>query len=259
VIAPPQRRALVRAIPDSYAVALGQVIGAPAIDVARARAQHVAYRAALEGLGFAVTALPADEALPDCCFVEDVAIVAAGHGLLTRPGATSRRAEVEAVAEALRGAVVLHRTRAPARLDGGDVLRVDDAIFVGQSGRSDGAGLAAVREVFEPLGFAVRPAPVAAGTLHLKCHVSSPLPGLVLAAEGAYSDAMFPASTRVVRVPAAEAYAANAVGAGETVLIAAGYPETATRLRAEGLTVVSLDTSELALADGSLTCLSLLF
>lgn len=252
-------RALVREIPDSYAAALGQAPGAPAIDVGRARAQHAAYRAALGRLGLSVTVLPADETLPDCCFVEDVAIVAAGHGLLTRPGAPSRRAEVEAVADALGGAVVLHRTRAPARVDGGDVLRVDNTIFVGQSGRTDRAGLAAVREVFEPLGFAVHPAPVADGTLHLKCHVSSPLPGLVLVAEGAYPDAMFPASARVVRVPASEAYAANAVGAGQTVLIAAGYPETAARLRAEGLSVITLDTSELALADGSLTCLSLLF
>ena len=256
---PAPRRALVRALTDSYADALGQLPGAPAIDVARARAQHAAYCAALSRLGCAVTELRADEALPDGCFVEDAAVIAGGHALLTRPGAPSRRAEIDAVAAALEGAVTLHRTRAPARLDGGDVLVVGNAIFVGLSGRTDGAGFAAVQETFAPLGFSVRSVPVPAATLHLKCYVSAPLPGLVVLAEGTYPAALFPAGVRVVQVPAAEAYAANTVGADETVLVAAGYPGTAARLRAEGLTVEALAMSELARADGSLTCLSLIY
>jgi len=253
------RHALVRGIPDSYADALGQVPGAPRIDVRRAREQHAAYVDALRGLGLSVTELPEDEALPDCCFVEDTAIIAAGHALLTRPGADSRRAEVDAVAAALAGGPMLHRVEAPARIDGGDVLRVGDVILVGQSERTDPAGLAAVQQAFVPLGFDVRGVAVPRGTLHLKCHASAPVPGLAVVAEGSPVEGLLPAGLRIVRVPRTEAYAANTVGVGETVLVAAGYPEAAARLRAEGLTVVALDTSELARADGSLTCLSLIY
>ena len=42
------------------------------IDIAQARAEHAAYVALLERLGERVTVLPALEAFPDSCFVEDV-------------------------------------------------------------------------------------------------------------------------------------------------------------------------------------------
>lgn len=252
--------ALVRELPDSFAVALGQVEGAPSIDVGRARAQHAAYRAALQRLGHRVVALPADEALPDCCFVEDVAIIVGDRALLTRPGAASRRGEVAAVADALAGwpGLELHVTPEGARLDGGDVLRVGDVLFVGQSRRTDAGGADALRRAFAPLGLSVVPVPVPEGVLHLKCHASSPVDGLVVVAEGATVAPYLPAGVRRVTVPQAEAYAANTVGAGDVLIVAAGFPETAARLRAEGFTLEVLDVSEFALADGSLTCLSLL-
>ena len=56
----------------------------------------------------------ADEALPDCCFIEDTAVVAAGVVLVTRPGATSRRGEVDAVARELESRVAIVRMMAPA-------------------------------------------------------------------------------------------------------------------------------------------------
>ena len=256
--ASPAARVLLRALPDSFVTALGQRPGAPAIDLARARAQHAAYAAALAALGAEVEVLPADEALPDCCFIEDTAIVAAGQALLTHPGAPSRRAEVAATARALAGRLPLRGTPAGARLAGGDVLRVGEVIFVGQSGRTDAAGLAAVREAFGPLGLDVRPVAVPPGMLHLKAHVSCPLPGVVLLAEGAWPEAMFPASARVVRLPAAEAYAANAIGvAPDALVIAAGHPRARAARAAEGFGVLGAALSEFARADGSATCLSL--
>jgi len=257
---PSPPRILVRALPDSFVTALGQRPGAPPIDLARARAQHAAYVDALRGLGAEVHVLAADPALPDCCFVEDTAVVARGHALLTHPGAPSRRAEVAATAEALQGAVHLHTTPPSAHLEGGDVLRVDDVIFVGQSGRTDAGGLAAMRATFGPLGFDVRPVAVPAGMLHLKAYVSAPLPGVVVLAEGAWPEAMFPGSARVVRVPASEAYAANTVGVGARgLVVAAGFDGAAARLRAEGFDVVVTALDQFALADGSATCLSVAF
>lgn len=39
-----------------------------------------------EELGLQVVSLPADDLLPDCVFVEDVAVVADGVALITIPG-----------------------------------------------------------------------------------------------------------------------------------------------------------------------------
>ena len=89
--------ALTRAIPGSFPLALAASPPLVPIDVARARAQHAAYVAALEAAGLEVEVLPADDALPDGCFVEDTALVARGVALVTHPGAPSRVPEIPAV------------------------------------------------------------------------------------------------------------------------------------------------------------------
>ena len=47
-------------------------------------AQHAAYERLLGDLGLTVIRVEADEALPDCCFVEDIAIVLDEIAVLTR-------------------------------------------------------------------------------------------------------------------------------------------------------------------------------
>src|SRR5262249_26721556 len=60
------------------------------IDYARAVAQHAAYERALSDLGLRVERIDADEGLPDCCFIEDAAVVLDEVAVVTRPGAPSR-------------------------------------------------------------------------------------------------------------------------------------------------------------------------
>ena len=67
------------------------------IDIGLAVAQHVAYGDLLRSLGLGIVELPADPGLPDCCFVEDMAVVLDEVALLTMPGAASRRREIAAV------------------------------------------------------------------------------------------------------------------------------------------------------------------
>ena len=90
------------------------------IDLQLARAQHAEYVATLRGLGVVVDVLPTDDACPDACFVEDnQAVITGAHTIAARPGAPSRRAEVEPVATALANGLSVHRMEAPATLDGG--------------------------------------------------------------------------------------------------------------------------------------------
>ncbi|MBT8410640.1 MAG: dimethylarginine dimethylaminohydrolase, partial [Octadecabacter sp.] len=54
-----------------------------------------------------------------------------------------------------------------------------------------------------------------------------------------------------------EAAAANAIRVNDVVFLSAGYPKTAEKLDQAGYRVVCLNTSQAALVDGGLSCMSL--
>lgn len=246
--------AITRAIPDRFVDAI-RTDPRP-IHLAKARRQHQAYVRALRQLVDEVIELDADEAYPDCVFVEDTAVVAEGHALLTRMGHPSRRGEGHAVAEVLRTrGMVIHEMAEPATLDGGDVLRVGDTLYVGRSGRTNGEGIAAAARIFGPLGLNVVPLDV--DGLHLKSTCSSPVASVVLVAPHTVSPAHFSAQ-HVIVVPEDEAHGANAVGAGNTVIVAGGCPTTRRALEDLGLRVIEVGTSEVRKAHGALTCCSII-
>lgn len=88
---------MVRALPESLAQQALRRTKGDEVDFARAERQHQLYVGVLGSkLGLQVVQLPADESLPDCVFVEDVAVVCEETALITRPGAPSRRKEVTA-------------------------------------------------------------------------------------------------------------------------------------------------------------------
>ncbi|PYQ07057.1 MAG: dimethylargininase [Acidobacteria bacterium] len=154
-----------------------------AIDLDRAVGQHAAYCRMLESLGLDVVRLPGDPAQPDCCFVEDTAVVLDEVAVLAHPGAPSRRGEVDVVASALEGYRTLARIPSSARLDGGDVLALGRRIFVGSSARTDAAGARALQRIVAPFGYDVVPVGVT-GCLHLKSAVTAIGEGAVLANPG---------------------------------------------------------------------------
>jgi dimethylargininase len=227
------------------------------IDLGRAVAQHAAYALLLRSLGLDVVELPADPALPDCCFVEDVAVVLDEVALLTMPGAPSRRGEIAAVEEALARFRPLERTPLPATLEGGDVLRVGRRLFVGRSPRTNEAGIARLAAVAEPLGYRVLPVTVT-GCLHLKSAVTALDDERVLANPGWIDTGPF-AGLGVVPVAPDEPGAANVLRVAGLVVAHPGFPHTLDRVAELGYAVRPLDISEFLKAEAALTCKSLLF
>lgn len=250
--------ALLRAVADSYPLCLRD--NDLPIDVARARAQHAAYAAALEDAGVPTATLAAEEACPDCVFIEDTAVILGERAVLTRPGASSRRPECLAVAEALAEDLVLSRMEAPATLDGGDVLRAGDTLFVGLSGRTNAAGFVFLAGVAAAEGLRCVPVPLAGG-LHLKSVLTLVSPAAVLVQVGSAGVAPFDLDpllgTGLEILATDELFGGNVLALGETVLVSAAAPRTAELLDRRGLRVVPLSLSELHKGDGALTCLSL--
>jgi dimethylargininase len=229
------------------------------IDLARARAQHTGYCEALRAAGAEVRVLPALDHLPDAAFVEDTAVVVDEAAILGSTGVESRTAEVEAIVGALEPYRPVRRLDRPgATLEGGDVLRVGRTLYVGRSGRTNEAGVEALRQVLEPLGYRLRVVPVE-GCLHLKTGCTSAGAGAVVLNPSWVSGRPFERDgLTVVPVASSEPWAANVLTVGDTLLVPAGNPSTARRLRAAGLDPVGVDISELQKAEAGLTCLSLL-
>ena len=248
--------ALVRGISATFRDALVMHGAASPIDVELARSQHARYVAALREAGLAIIELPPLDHHPDACFVEDCALVAGDIALITRSAAPSRAGEADSIAEALAATHRVARTHAPATIDGGDCLRIGRTWFIGRSARTNAEGAQRVREVFGPLGDTVIEVPVH-GFLHLKCVASRIDECTALVAEGSVDLGLF-GDVETVTIPRAESYAANAVVVNGTAIVAAGYPHARVALERRGLRIVELALGEIAKADGSLTCMSIL-
>lgn len=145
------RRAIVRALSPAFAASALRSDASLKIDQIKAEQQHKAYVEALKKVVPEVIELPPSE-LPDSCFVEDTAVVLGDVALITNPGADSRKKEVDEVEAALKSlSFKTFRAGEGARLDGGDVLFTGEEIFVGISGRTNAAGVAAVQRAFPGL------------------------------------------------------------------------------------------------------------
>lgn len=228
-----------------------------AIDVERASAQHRQYEDCLAALGCQIHRLPAEPDLPDSVFVEDTAIVLEELAIITRPGAVSRRPETSSVAVAVQTYRKLATVEVPGTLDGGDVLRVGKVLFIGLSGRSNPAGLEQVRALVEPRGYTVHEVGVK-GCLHLKSAVTQVAPDSLLI-NRAWVDASTFEGMRLIDVDPSEPCAANALLLGNMVVYPAAYPRTRKRLEQYGISVHVVDVSELAKAEGGVTCCSVIF
>lgn len=249
--------AITRPISDSFASCQLTHLARQPIDLALARREHEAYERALEATGCEIHRLPAAHDLPDAIFVEDTAVVLEEVALVTRPGAESRRAEVEAMAAALPSWRAVVAMEEPGTLDGGDVLRVGRRIFVGDSGRTNQAGFEQLRAVAEPLGYRVRRVPIA-GCLHLKSAVTAVAAGTLLLNPAWLPSLDCFAGFDVIAVDPGEPHAANALLLGETVIYASGFPRTLDRLQRGGITPRLVEVSEIAKAEGAVTCCSVI-
>ncbi|HEY2344547.1 MAG TPA: arginine deiminase-related protein [Xanthomonadaceae bacterium] len=228
------------------------------IDIAKARAQHEAYRRALEALGCEVIALPAQDAMPDAVFVEDVAVVVDEIAVLTRPGAESRRGEGATVGEVLGRYRELCAIEAPGTLDGGDVMRVGRSIYVGQAARTNAAGIAQLAAHVAPFGYTVQAVPTRE-CLHLKSAVTQVGEDTLLI-QPLWIDREPFAGYRLIEVDPSEEHGANALRIGSAgVIQPSNFPRARERLERAGIAVVSVDLSELQKAEGATTCCSIVF
>jgi dimethylargininase len=225
------------------------------IDVHLARVQHEAYCQVLEDEGYDLLRIPLDERFPDSCFVEDTSIVLRETAIITRMGAPSRRGEEVAVREVLEDYLTVKEIVSPGTVDGGDVLVMDNDIFIGVGERTNEAGVNQVRKLAGP-EYRIIPVPLK-GVLHLKSACTHVGCRHLLIRPGHF-DARGLGEYELIEVPEGEAYAANCLNLAGVVLVSEGYPRTREALEAEGFETRAMEMSEFRKGHGSLTCLSVI-
>lgn len=232
-------------------------VGRSTIDHARAQEQHEACCQVLRECGLEVRTLDVNRELPDCAFIEDLAVVLDEVAVVTRPGAAARRLETPGIEPALREYRPIVRVDSPATLEGGDVLRVGRTLLVGLSSRTNAAGVAALAAVARRFGYDVRTVPVH-GCLHLKTACTA-LPDRRLLVNRAWVDVEALHGFDLVDVPSCEPWGANVACVGDRVIAAAAHSAMVDLIGGLGFDVRSVELDEFAKAEAGVTCLSLIF
>jgi len=246
-------RALVR--PTSRKLADGELthLERVPVDIDLAEQQWANYCDALRTWGFdTITVSGADDDLPDEVFVEDAVVMFDDLAVLTSPGAETRRPETDAVGDTLGSlGIEVAALELPGTLDGGDVLKVDRTVYVGQGGRTNGEGIRQLRALLTPRGWTVVGVPVTK-VLHLKSAVTALPDGTVIG----FPDEVDHPEVFGRFLPMPEKGAAVVVLSEDTVLLAASVPKSAALIESLGYRVISVDISEFEKLEGCVTCLS---
>ncbi|MEN3329302.1 MAG: dimethylargininase [Acidobacteriota bacterium] len=223
--------------------------------------QHQAYCEALESCGLELIRLPQDDDYPDSTFVEDTALLTARGAVLTRPGAESRRGEVENVAPVVRKHFDnVYSIEEPGTLDAGDVCEAGEHFFIGISRRTNEHGARQLAGLLNSFGYSSSLIDIRglSNILHLKSGIAYLSGQRLVVIEALRNEPEF-SGYDLICINSTEEYAANCLSLNGRILIASGFPGMKRELELLGYPTVSLEMSEFQKMDGGLSCLSLRF
>ena len=219
--------------------------------------QHLSYTAVLRSLGLKILKLPSLPEFPDAHFIEDVAVITPEIAVITRPGAPERLGEIEHIRDILSDLRPLAAIEEPGTLDGGDVMRIEQTVYIGLSTRTNEEGAKQLAGILAPYGYETHLVPLVEG-LHLKSSVNYIGRNTLLMTEAWASHPLFESFDKII-VPAEEAYAANSLLVKNRLLTPMNFPETQALLREAGFEILEIDATEMQKMDGGMSCMSLRF
>jgi dimethylargininase len=245
--------ALVRRTSSRLAEGLITHIERQPVDIELAERQWVAYVEALRSVGWHIHEVSPLESCADSVFIEDTVVVYREVAVITRPGNDARKPEVEAVEPVVAAlGCRVERIASPGTLDGGDVLKVGNTVYVGLGGRTNQAGIDQLASIVQPLGATVVTVPVTKA-LHLKSAVTALPDGTIIGWDPAVDDpSIFP---KYLAMPE-ESGAHVVVIDDRRLLMDANAPESAQLLEHMGYETLRVDISEFIKLEGCVTCLS---
>jgi dimethylargininase len=227
------------------------------VNYEKACSQLEQYCELLGSWGVNLMPVAASDSHPDCCFVQDTAVVLDEVCVIAGMGAETRLGEVAEVEKLVAPLRKIRHILLPATLDGGDVVQFGKRLFVGLSTRTNARGIAALAEIVECFGYTVIPV-VVNGGLHLTTGCGIVNDETVLL-NPRWLDSFAFSGLRQLYVPEDEPWAANTIRVEDDVCLEEGAPQTVDLVQPYAGNISILDISEFRKAEGSLSCLSLIF
>ncbi len=243
---------LVRKPSPSLADGLLTHLEPDAVSADLALEQWTNYREILTDYAAVIDVEPAPDC-PDSVFIEDTVFTYGNTAVMTSLRYPSRQPEhagVRTAVESLGFDVV--ELPEGAFLEGGDILKFGDHVWVGKSTRTNDAGIAALREILGKHGVEVTAVPVEKA-LHLKSAITALPDGTFLAhPDYAPEEKYFPGYRRAPEFLGSQVILLG----GDTVMLSESGPKTAAMLSAEGFHVITTPMTEFEKTEGCVTCLS---
>ena len=264
------RRVLVRS-PQPDALARWSEYGwRSAPDPGRMLEEHERFRAALTEFGAEVVmGLAPVDADPDAIYAHDTSLISDRGAVVLRPGKDLRRGEAAAAAADLSaaGLPIIASLEDPACAEGGDIVWLDEeTLLVGWSYRTNGAGIAAVKDALPEVEVIALDLPHFRGArsvLHLMSVISMLDRDLALVypplAPVRLFELLSEHGIRAIEAPDEEfdTLGPNVLALAPRVALAAdGNPQTRRRMERCGVAVHVYASAELGKGDGGPTCLT---
>src|SRR5262249_5049157 len=153
-----------------------------------------------------------------------------------------RRLELPVIGQEIAKYRTLVRIEPPARLEGGDVLKVGKSLLVGLSSRTDTAGVRSLEAIVKRHDYEVIPVPLRQ-SLHLKTACTA-LDDRTLLINPEWVDVAPLARYDLVSIPANEPWAANVLRVKGKICMSASNQRTTELIRQRGIHVETIDLSE---------------
>jgi N-dimethylarginine dimethylaminohydrolase len=239
----------------------------------RAIEEHESFTSILRSSGAEVLFLPSDDRTGlDSIYTHDPVIVTEKGVILFQTGKEARRGEGPAMGDAFKkwDVPILGIVQGNATAEGGDMMWLDrSTLLAGRGFRTNGAGIAGIRALLEPLGVEVLEISLPYWTgpsdcLHLMSFISLLDQNLAVVYSKLLPVSLFELllqkEIQLIDIPEEE-YATQACNvlalAPRNVLMLAGNPVTRSKLEAAGCTVQEFSGKEISIkGSGGPTCLT---
>ncbi len=227
------------------------------VDRERAISQHDELKSVLRGFGCEVIDIPELKGHPNSVFTRDTAFCTPKGYVKVRMGLPSRRGEESWMSEVLSsiGEKQIGTIKAPATVEGGDVILAGNVAFVGRSRRTNAEGVKQISKLLSGMGYEVRTAVVPLPYLHIGGAMSLIGHDRVLCCRGIFDNDFFEGFDKV-EVSNSTFISGNVICLGENEVIAdAKNYEAIDKLDEAGVKVHVIDLSEFAKGTGGPSCL----
>jgi dimethylargininase len=228
-------------------------------DAQEAMEQHRGLRAVLAAGGAEVVDVPELSGHPNSVFTRDSSLCTPRGHIRLRMGLSTRRGEGPWMSRHLQaiGVPRIGGISEPGTVEGGDVILAGSVAFVGESERTNVAGIQQLSRLLSGMGFEVRVARIVPPRLHIGGAMSLVGPDRVLCCAGLFPAGYFDGFDTIV-VPADTFVSGNVICLGPDEVIAEKTNVTVISvLERAGVDVHVLDLSEFVKGAGGPSCLTL--